>query len=124
MSKPTPDNFGNEGARAYLGLLASRLLATINEILDNDERLDLDEDGESMFMPSVELLALLCERYAAQPPQPDHVRSWGERYLAIFDDQIDSFRKLSQEFKVDRRRAIENTFRWLETLAETHWAGG
>jgi hypothetical protein len=124
MARPTPDNFGNEGARAYLGLLAAKLLATINEIVDNDERLDLDEDGESMFMPSVELLALLCERYAAPPPQPDIVRTWGQRYLAIFDDQIGTFKKLSASYKVDRRRVIENTFRWLETLAETHWAGG
>ncbi len=124
MAKPTPDNFGNEGARAYLGLLASKLLATINEILDNDERLDLDEDGESMFMPSVELLALLCERYAAPPPQPENVRDWHQRYLAVFDAQIGTFKKLSAAYKVDRRRVIENTFRWLETLAETHWAGG
>ena len=52
------DNFANEGARDYLELLTAKLVATASEIFIDTERLELDEDGESMFMPSVELLAL------------------------------------------------------------------
>ena len=59
------DNFANDGARDYLSVLAAKLVATITEIYRDDDRLALDEDGESMFMPSVELLALMCERYGS-----------------------------------------------------------
>jgi hypothetical protein len=116
------DNFGNDGARAYLAMLAAKLLATVTEILNDKDRLDLDEDGESMFMPSVELLALLCERYDATPPKPDSVKHWAEKYLAVYDAQIDKQKpKASHDYKVGRRRAIENTFRWLEGLAASYW---
>jgi hypothetical protein len=116
------DNFGNDGARAYLAMLAAKLVATVTEILGGGERLDLDEDGESMFMPSVELLALLCERYDARPPRPESVKHWAEKYLAVYDAQIDKQKpKVKAEYKAGRRRAIENTFRWLEGLAESYW---
>src|SRR5688572_28828156 len=65
MKSWATDNFGNEAARDYLSVLSAKLFATINEIVSDEERLVLDKDGESMFMPSVELLALLCERYDA-----------------------------------------------------------
>ena len=121
MADLDTDNFGNDGARAYLALLAAKLVATVTEILNSAERLDPDEDGESMFMPSVELLALLCERYGADPPRPDNVRAWADRYLAAYDAWVARKKKLSPEYKVERRRVIENTFRWLGGLAETHW---
>jgi hypothetical protein len=121
MTEMATDNFGNDGARAYLAILAAKLLATVTEIVDNDERLDPDEDGESMFMPAVELLALLCERYGADPPRPDSVHAWADRYLAVFDAHMARKKKLSAEYKTERRRVIENTFRWLGGLAETHW---
>ena len=57
-------------------MLATKLVATINEIARDDERLALDEDGETLFMASVDLLALMCERYAMQPPHPKTVRQW------------------------------------------------
>jgi hypothetical protein len=121
MAALATDNFGNDGARAYLALLAAKLVATITEVVNNDERLDPDEDGESMFMPAVELLALLCERYGADPPRPDNVHAWRDRYLAVFDARIARKKKLGAEYKTERRRVIENTFRWLGGLAETHW---
>jgi hypothetical protein len=114
------DNFANESARAYLGLLAAKLVATITEIFADPERLALDEDGEGMFMPSVELLALLCERYDIAPPKPALIDEWAERYLAQYDESIDHFR-VSAEFKGARRRVIDTTFRWLRQLATTYW---
>jgi len=121
MAELPTDNFANDGARAYLALLAAKLVATVTEILASDERLDPDEDGESMLMPSVELLALLCERYGAEPPRPDSVRTWADKYLAVFDARIARKKKLAADYKAERRRVIENTFRWLGGLAETHW---
>jgi hypothetical protein len=118
MSRLREDNFGNDGARSYLGMLTAKLMATINEVFDDDERLEPDEDGESLFMPSLDVLALLCERYAAKPPKPTKVRRWRDRYLDLFDAA-----KIgpSDKFRADRRMVIENTFRWLEGLAESEW---
>src|SRR5262249_1262075 len=115
------DNFGNDGARAYLSLQTAKLIATVSEIHADPERLALDEDGESMFMPSVEILALLCERCGAAPPRPATVKQWSSKYLQLYDKTIDQL-KPTAEYKTGRRRVIENTFRWLESLAESYWA--
>jgi hypothetical protein len=114
------DNFATDGARDYLSLLAAKLVATVTEIVRDDERLGLDEDGESMFMPSVELLALLCERYAATPPKPASVQQWRDRYLEVFDETVDQYHR-DPAFQANRRKVIEKTFRWLLSLAETYW---
>lgn len=121
MAAFSEENFGNDGAMDYLAMLTARLVATITEILANAERLELDEDGESMFMPSVEVLALLCERYNAKPPKPATVQKWHSKYLQVFDRGIDAL-KPKPEFKTKRRKVIENTFRWLESVAQTYWS--
>jgi hypothetical protein len=113
-------NFGNDGALEYLALLTAKLVATITEIMTDPERLVLDEDGESMLMPSVEILALLCERYNARPPKPGTVRQWSEKYLQQYDDRIDTVSP-DPHFRTARRKVIENTFRWLECVAESYW---
>jgi len=120
MNHAEVDNFANEGARQYLEVLAAKLVATINEICVDDERLSLDEDGESMFMPSVELLALLCERYGIKPPKPSVVLQWQHKYLGVYDRDIASFNP-DEHFQVERRKVIESTFRWLMSLAESYW---
>lgn len=114
------ENFANDGARAYLEMLTARLVATIKEIYADEERLALDEDGESMLMPSIESLALLCERYNAPPPKPSTVRQWSEKYLEIYDATIDDH-DVTPAFKTARRRVIDHTFRWLESLASSYW---
>lgn len=113
-------NFGNDGAMEYLALQTAKLVATITEIAADPERLELDEDGESMLMPSVEILALLCERYDAMPPKPGTVQQWSKKYLSMYDRSIGSITS-DAGFKAARRKAIENTFRWLESLAESYW---
>jgi hypothetical protein len=120
MAAFSEDNFGNDGAVAYLSVLTARLMGAISEILASPDRLELDEDGESMFMPSVEILALLCERYNAPPPKPATVKQWHGRYLQVYDKGIDAL-KPTKEFKVARRKVIENTFRWLEGVAAAYW---
>jgi hypothetical protein len=114
------DNFGNDGARDYLSMLGAKLVATVTEIHRDEERLSLDEDGESMFMPSVELLALLTERYALPPPRPSVVTGWRDHYLRIYDREIKSYNS-DPHFRAARRKTIESTFRWLLSLAESYW---
>jgi len=114
------DNFANEGARDYLSLVSAKLVATISEIVVDDERLELDEDGESMFMPSVELLALLCERYDVTPPKPSSILGWQQKYLSVYDRSIDKYNP-DKAFKAARRKVIEKTFRWLMSLSASYW---
>lgn len=114
------ENFANDGARDYLSMLSAKLVATVTEIYRDEERLALDEDGESMFMPSVELIALLCERYAATPPKPSIVEQWRERYLKMFDETIESYNS-DPDFQVSRRKSIDRTFHWLQSLSESYW---
>ena len=113
-------NFDNDGAMDFLSMQTMHLTATISAVAGDAERLDLDEDGETLFMPSVELLALLCERYNAEPPRASVVRQWHDAYLAAYDRGIDGLNPQG-DFKVGRRKAIEKTFRWLESLAESFW---
>jgi hypothetical protein len=61
----------------------------------------------------------LCERYDAAPPKPATVKAWHTKYLAVYDREIDKL-KPRPEFKVARRKVIENTFRWLESLAQSY----
>lgn len=120
MSDWTEDNFGNDGARDYLSMLIARLVANISEVVNDAERLAPEEDGESILMPAVEVLALLCERYDAAPPRLATVKGWHDKYVAAFDaGQL----KASPSFKAARRKVIENTFRWLEGLAESYHSG-
>lgn len=119
MATRAEHNFGNDGAMEYLALLTAKLVATITEIEADQERLELEEDGESMLMPSVEILALLCERYGAEPPKPDTVRQWSQKYLSTYDRSINKVTSDSS-FKTARRKVIEHTFRWLESLSESY----
>jgi hypothetical protein len=121
MGTFSADNFGNDGAQDYLAMQTAKLVATIKEVLADEERRRPDEDGETLLMPSVEILALLCERYGTAPPKPATVRQWGEKYLAAYDQGADRLRQ-SAEFKAERRKVIDKTFRWLSSLAESHWA--
>lgn len=117
MSDWAEHNFGNDGARDYLAMLITRLVADISAVVNDAERLPPEEDGESNLMPAVEVLALLCERYDAAPPRLATVRGWHDKYLAAFDG---GKLKAGASFKAARRKVIENTFRWLEGLAESY----
>ena len=120
MGDWTEDNFGNDGARDYLAMMTAKLVATIREVVADDERIAPDEDGESLLMPSVEILALLCERCGAAPPRPATTKQWHEKYLAVFDAGVAKM-KVTAEFRTGRRRVIENTFRWLESLSKSYY---
>jgi hypothetical protein len=113
-------NFGNDGAMDYLAMLTAKLVATITEVLGDESRRALDEDGETLLMPSVEILALLCERYGAAPPRPATIQHWAETYLDVYDREIDRLRP-KPGFKAARRKVIDHTFRWLASLSESYW---
>ncbi len=113
-------NFDNDDAVEYVGLLAAKLVATITEVVGDRSRLHPGEDGEGLLMPSVELLALLCERYNAEPPKPATIRDWRKKYLAAYD-RAKAPTGTARAYRPARRKAIENTFRWLLGVAMSYW---
>lgn len=117
-----PGNFDNDGAADSLGAIAAQLERTIDECFADEDRSWLDEDGEAMLMPSVDLLTLLCEHRPVLPPPAGVIGGWRERYLAIFDEQIDGLDP-EAEFKVARCRMIEETFVTLLMVARQRHEG-
>jgi len=113
-------NFDNDGARDFLDELIERLSETVGEILADDQRAALDEDGEAVVMPTIDLLAVLCDRYGSTAPAAATIVAWRERYPQIFDDQIDDLAPAAG-FKDERRAVIVHTF---ERLLDCAYADG
>jgi hypothetical protein len=115
-----PGNFENDGALGYLGDLSKGLIARVNECFADEDQSSLDLGGESILVPNVEILTLLCEHYSGVPPDESLVAQWRERYLRIYDEQIDDLEPRG-DFKDQRRAVIEQTFERLARVAR-QWA--
>ncbi len=122
MSTIGTGNFDNDDAMDYLGEIIELLSERVDEILADKTRRRLDEEGEGRLMPSVELIALLCERYNTATPREKTVHKWREKYLKVFDNEIDGLTPAPRPgYKEERRKTIEKTFEWLESLSRTFW---
>jgi hypothetical protein len=116
-------NFDCDGARDYLhDAFQKPLVERIESIMGDAVAVQLDEQGEDVLMPSIELLALLCEIYGCDGgtlPEVATVRRWREEYLGGYDSYID---QLSPRpgYKEERRRVIEQTFARLERAVIQH----
>ncbi len=108
-------NFSNDGSLDYVAELIDQLINTVEGCFNNDTA-DLDEGGESELMPSVAIIKVLSEQCGAAPPKPDVIEDWHSKYLTIYDDQIDGLDP-SPDYKVERRKVIDDTFVELIQLA-------
>lgn len=109
-------NFDNDGALDYVGEVEHELVRRIEEILADEDRRALDEEGESVLLPTVEMLSVLHEHCRFGLPQLETVRRWKVRYLATFDEQIESLGP-RPGFAEARRGVIEASFLKLEAQA-------
>jgi GT2 family glycosyltransferase len=107
-------NFDNDSAVDYIVRLADDLETKIDEILADEDLSALDEYGEGVLMPSIVLISLLYDHCHAPTPDLEKVQSWKQKYLAIFDDQIEGAKP---EYAEKRRLTIVETFAKLETQA-------
>lgn len=112
-------NFENDGALDFVGDLVDQLIEGIERCFE-ESGADLDEEGEAVLVPSVEIISLLCERCNAAPPDPEAVKSWKEEYLEIYDAQIDQLDP-DPDYQVERRRTIEQTFDRLLEQSRKFW---
>ena len=113
--------FDNDEALDYVSELLDSLAGNISEFCDGDDP-DLGE-GEGKVLPSVAIIQLLSEHCSAAPPKPEQVERWRQRYLHIYDEQIDDFEP-EPKFKSARREIISRAFQKLETSAKKFWQNG
>ena len=53
---------------------------------------------------------------------PHTVRQWRDKYLEVYDATANRLKpRRTPQFKAARRKVIDQTFRWLEGLAASHW---
>jgi hypothetical protein len=102
-------NFASDAALDFIAHQMRRYITLINEIFADEDRFRLDEDAEGELMPSVEILILLCERCAGILPKGLDVTAWKQRYLEMYDAQIDGLAPVPGH-KEERRAVIERTF--------------
>ncbi|MEO7720119.1 MAG: DUF4259 domain-containing protein [Capsulimonas sp.] len=114
-------NFDSDSALDYISSVVDDLEGKIEDLLTDEERSALDEEGEGVLVPSVAILSALHETVQAPTPEPANVARWRTQYLAIYDAQIDGLEP-DAEYKVERRQVIQDTFDKLEAQAQAFWS--
>ena len=109
-------NFDNDSACDYLGEVEHELVERIEEILADEDRCALDEEGDGVLMPTLQMLSVLHEHCRMGLPEPATVKRWKVKFLAVYDEQIDGFEPVPGH-KEARRGVIEATFLILEAQA-------
>lgn len=102
-------DFESDGALDFLDEQVERYLGIIEDVFADAERFHLDEDAESMLIPSVRILTALATQLDAFLPDTLDVETWKARYLAMYDAQIDGLQPVAG-FKAERRAAIAAAF--------------
>ena len=110
-------NFDNDAANDYIDDLCHELADQVEQCFAVEGGCDLEETGEGTLIPTIEILSVLCEYSSGLPPEPERVAEWKQKYLAIYDEEID-YLDPTPEHKVERRRVIEDTFAKLEKQSQ------
>ncbi|EAQ82689.1 DUF4259 domain-containing protein [Blastopirellula marina] len=108
--------FDNDGALDFVCEMVSQLTDKINTCFE-DGSADLEEEGDAVLLPAVAVISLLAKNCHAAPPDLEVIYSWRERFLAIYDQQIDDLDP-EPAYKAERRQVVEATFEDLVTLAK------
>lgn len=113
-------NFDSDDSREFLDETIEKFHKTIEDCLqpENFEVFFLEHFGEPMLMPTVDMIVTLCEHYHSSPRlEVEKVNYWKELYLRVYDETVDTFGPKA-EWKINRRKVIEDTFNKLEALAK------
>jgi len=109
-------NFDNDEAVDFRDDRVEEMIDEIMRLFEEGAA-DLDEGGEAVVMPSIEMLCVLCENVGASPPEPDIVEDWRDSYLELFDGQIAALNP-EPGYAGQRRAVILSTFERLLRLAK------
>ena len=98
-----------DGAWDSVDDLVKRLGGEIKDLYaDDDDDMEI-EDLDSVVLPYVHVIAVLCEHCKATPPKVALVTSWRDRYLKLFADTVDET-DAKDDYKVGRPVVIAETF--------------
>jgi hypothetical protein len=111
--------FDNDGALDYAAELCKQLVDTIEEVLADEQRRLPDEDGDSILMPSVDILYFIANARAYRPTG-SVVNRWKEAYLSIYERYYEG--QLDPKYFDERRKVLTDTFERLENL-DRNWPG-
>ncbi|MBY8982618.1 MAG: DUF4259 domain-containing protein [Candidatus Lokiarchaeota archaeon] len=112
-----PGNFENDYALDYINEVIDKYIKEIEDLFNDEYAADLDELGEGVLIPNVVIITAIIENTAGYIYK-DIVKKWKEKYLNIYDSQIDVL-GAKEEYKIKRRKIIEETFEKLEDLSRT-----
>ena len=109
-----PGNFDSDQALDIVGDLCHQFEQEISSAA-SISGLGVDEFLNEI-MPKIAVLAVLVEQCLKTGPRLAVVRDWRERFVGLYDREIDKL-ALSSDFKDERRATISNTFASLESFA-------
>jgi hypothetical protein len=104
-----PGNFDNDGAHDYANDLVHQLRERVAKAFRKKHGADIDGDGESVVVPAIFIMGLLAAHCKAALPESSLLEDWRDRYLKLYDDQIDGLEPKG-DYKPKRRRTIVNSF--------------
>jgi hypothetical protein len=118
-----PGNFENDFALNTLFSFTGEITETCRSIIEHEPANGepysgyWDMEGDSEFMPMLEILCLLAETYGGcSLPSAEKVRDWKARFMeANFGE--DAGRTGDAEYLVSRKEAVEATFERLLRLS-------
>ncbi|MGW4535875.1 DUF4259 domain-containing protein [Nocardia sp. NPDC004340] len=118
-----PGNFDSDTAADGLGELTDHIIGNIAEQFQDtsdDTALEPDEWGGDMVPAWLEILIQIVEpaRVGASFPSVAVLGEWRERYLRVWDENIDELGP-DDEFKTQRRATLTETFDRAIALATT-----
>jgi hypothetical protein len=130
-----PGNFENDCAADHLYEVCGPLLKQVEEAMKDPSSLAPDEYDADVVTANLEIIACLSEHlgryergelqdflYPCVLPPPETVAEWKQKYLAVWDANIDGLDP-DADYKKTRREVIIDTFDRVERLARGRYEG-
>lgn len=109
--------YENDTASDYLSKTIERLLNDIRLQINYQIRLNAGFSESDILICDIDLLTLLCEKrdLNIHLPEKEEIERWEKVYMDIWDSTIDETCP-TEEYKIERRRVLNQTFNKLISL--------
>jgi len=123
-------NFDNDEAADHILEVCIPLMDHIKETVQDDALMEPDEHDSPVMLCNIEILCNLAtslNRYSFKPqdkpeyvcefPSSKEAEEWKVKYLNVWDNYIDGLDP-DEDYKIERRKVIEETFDRFVELAK------
>ena len=111
-------NFANDEALDYTHELVDQMIEQVEATVAREHRMEPDEPDSFRLMCNIELMWLIGKHTGLSMPEAETVRSWKEKYLAVWDESIDELDP-KPGFKEERRAIIVKSFNRLINMCRS-----